>query len=408
MNLERITKIDREKIEQYCKEEVFLRILYVVVAGIIVAQTMEIDILISLLFHSMVLLTGAAWLCTLRKGINKHDYLILGIIVLAGINIVLNCFWMGGTLGFSYIKKYILFCTALLFFQTVNKTRISYMDIHFIYSLTDILTVWFIVMYILQGQNRYLINGIVSNYLTFRFDNPNLISMFLLCLFMIQMSKLFTDKEKERRIHIVFALCLAFFIFKTASRNCELVMAAYLVVYGWLWLTKKKQFYIPKFIAVGISVFPAIFFGLYMLLINSVFVQNVFGFMVGVGKDLDSRMKIWGPGWNGLKESPVIGAYYQISNGTGTGQMHNTHLDIAAAYGVVVLVLVCVYLFLMLYQNGRRYRRKQTFCFMIGWAAVILLGMGEAAMYNGGLGIYLFMGTFLLLANSTGDIDEII
>lgn len=404
MKLENKFKIDKRVVEQYWKEEVLLRVLFFAAIGIIMAQTLDIKFLISLLFHSMIPLTAALWLCSItRKGIYKLDCFIVGIIVIAGVNVVINVIMAGGSFGFSYIKKYIFFSVALLFVQTAYKIRPTLEQVRCLYEGVDILTIWFIGMFIIQGKNRNLINGIVSNYLTFRFDNPNLVAMFLLCLFMFQTIRLFKDKGKERIIHIAYAGILAFFIFKTESRNCELVMAAYLLTYGWLWFTKQKKLYVPKIVAIGVSIFPAIFFGLYMLLINSNFIQKVFGFLVGIGKELDSRVKIWQPGWDGFKSSPIFGAYYQISDGTGSGQMHNTHLDIGAAYGIFVLILVCVYVFTILYQNGRTYKEKQTFCYIIGWAAVLTIGMGEAALYNGGLGIYLFMGSFLLLANVDRD-----
>jgi hypothetical protein len=36
---------------------------------------------------------------------------------------------------------------------------------------------------------------------------------------------------------------------------------------------------------------------------------------------------------------------------------------------------------------------------MLAFCCAILLGIGEAAVFAGGMGIYIFVGTFLLLAN---------
>jgi len=80
-------------------------------------------------------------------------------------------------------------------------------------------------------------------------------------------------------------------------------------------------------------------------------------------------------------------------------QMHNSHLDIAASYGIPVLILVCVLLARWLRQGRGRY--------MIGFACALLLGLGEAAVFSGGLGIYIFAGLFLLLAKGEKDEDRI-
>jgi ATP-dependent Lon protease len=85
--------------------------------------------------------------------------------------------------------------------------------------------------------------------------------------------------------------------------------------------------------------------------------------------------------------------------GTGKSQMHNSHLDIAASYGIPVLILVCVLLTCYMHHRGRSYTQKSSYIYMLAFCCAILLGIGEAAVFAGGMGIYIFVGTFLLLAN---------
>jgi hypothetical protein len=43
---------------------------------------------------------------------------------------------------------------------------------------------------------------------------------------------------------------------------------------------------------------------------------------------------------------------------------------------------------------------------LTGFLATLLLGVGEAALFSGGLAIYLFMGFFLIYATQERPVDE--
>ncbi|MBP1576223.1 MAG: hypothetical protein J6A68_01695, partial [Oscillospiraceae bacterium] len=89
-------------------------------------------------------------------------------------------------------------------------------------------------------------------------------------------------------------------------------------------------------------------------------------------------------------------------------QMHNTHLDLAASYGIPVMVFFCLLLTFYLYQREKNYSDKKSFFFLLGFICALMLGIFEAALVSGGMGIYLFMGIFLLLANPNRAEDEVI
>jgi hypothetical protein len=264
----------------------------------------------------------------------------------------------------------------------------------------DLITIFLMFMYFTQYTRMHLLEGRVNVCLTFRFSNPNLTALFLICLYMLKMYRLFTpDKWYVKIYHILLSLMLAWFVVETQSRNCLLVMLLFTLISARLIFRGKRKLRISKGWAVGISVFPALFVVGYMAVISTKWIQDMFSFMVGEGKKLNSRVKVWGPALEDLASSPIFGAYYQISGGTGQSQMHNSHLDIAASYGILVLILVCILLTIYIYQKGRYYKEKSNFIYIMGFSCAILLGMGEAAVFSGGLGIYIFAGTFMLLAN---------
>lgn len=146
------------------------------------------------------------------------------------------------------------------------------------------------------------------------------------------------------------------------------------------------------------AVWPLLFAGAYILFLQLPGVIRLFSFLESAGKDLTSRMEIWLRALRLWLSSPIFGAYAQASGGLGSSQFHNTHLDILVSYGPIVLCIVCFALYSLIYMSGKRQSRQQ-FLFTIGFTCEIILGVGEAAIFSGGLGVYLYAGTFLLLRN---------
>ena len=328
------------------------------------------------------------------------DLIMMGTIMLACISVLLDAGIHNASLSFSYIRKVIIFGMTLLFFQTAYRMRVDEEIVTFVNGVIDFLTVFLIVMFFFGGGRMYHIYGRMSNYLTFSIGNPNLTGMYLACLYMLELYRIFSvEKWYWKWIHIFMSVFLVIFAFETQSRNSILAIILFTAVTVFLIFRGKKNLRISKTTASFLAVFPALFLMLYMLLIYTPWMQEVFEFLVDEGKGLDSRMRIWEPAVEALKGSPLIGAYCDISNGTGTSQMHNTHLDIAVSYGIPVLVLVCLLLRNYLYQHGRRYVDKQGYIYILGFACAIMLGIGEAGLFSGGLSLYIFVGTFLLFTD---------
>lgn len=377
-----------------------LKALLLMEAGIIICQVLALDRITSLLFTVTFPLTVLLWIRSVRQRFTETDAIMLTTAVLATVGVLVNAAQNNATFGFEYLKKLIMFIMALLFFQTAYRVRIDKEVCTFIGKIIDFLVLFLIAMYFLLGRQMHTLNGRYTIYLTFRFTNPNMTAMFLVSLYMLKLRRIFVPgKWYVKLFHIVQLLLLAWFTMQTQSRNCLLVLAVYTVLTSWLTFRGHDNFRIKKGTAALFAVFPGMMVAVYMLIINTNWVQSIFSFLVAEGKKLNSRVAIWLRTLKILKNSPVFGAYYEISNGTGMSQMHNTHLDIAASYGVLVLVLTCILLSKYLYQRGRIYNSKGAFVYILAFACIILMGMGEAAVFSGGLGLYILAGIMLMLAN---------
>lgn len=379
-------------------DAIIIRMLYLAAAGIVVLTVLGASTLASALFMLTFLLVVLLWIVGAIRKVTWTDVIMLLTVGIALGNVIINAWNENAAIGFSYFKKYIMFISTLVYFQVAYKLRIDDKTEQFLLRICSILAVFLAIYYYFNQTEVYMINGVTSAYLTFGFTNPNLTALFFLCIYTGELLQFFRNRLlKKKLVHLVLAVVLCYFVWETGSRNCMLTMAAETALFVVLQLTKKRIRF-PKWFALLIAVWPIVFVLAYLAILESPTLQNVFSFLVSEGKSLDARVIVWRPAMQYYAESPLLGAYSQISYGTGMSQLHNSHLDILVSYGAAVLILVCYQLYRMIYSVDGNSVKEDTMS-RICFAGTIIMGMGEAALFSGGLGIYLFSGMFLLLCN---------
>lgn len=376
-----------------------LKILYSFAGAIVCLQVIHMDRAVSFCFYATFYLTLIFWIACALQRMERLEFWMLAAILIAFVSVLINAALSGSAITMQYLKKLLSFFSTILFFSAAYKTVPNVSVRRWIYGILDFVAIYLIAAYFFQGQRAYLFDGIVSSYLTFGFTNPNLTGLFLAGMIMLQMNRL--PALTRFRQHIL-AWCeigfLLFFLWETQARNALLSVVLFLVFYFVLSLRKADQLHISKAFAKAAAVWPLLFAGAYILLLQLPGVIKLFSFLASAGKDLTSRMEIWLRALRLWVSSPIFGAYAQASGGIGSSQFHNTHIDILVSYGPIVLCIVCFALYSLIYWNGKRLSRQQ-FLLTIGFTCEIILGVGEAAIFSGGLGVYLYAGTFLLLRN---------
>ena len=192
----------------------------------------------------------------------------------------------------------------------------------------------------------------------------------------------------------------------------SLLILVLFVFFAFMSLIKKKPWY-PKnnFFCVIISVFPFVFAIVYQVIMR--YGLNIKGldFLVSEGKSLSSRQSIWEDAFLLIRDHPMVGNYGYIYK-SDIQQMHNSHLDVATAYGFPALLLVCMLLYFILsYTVKNTNRDTKSYLSIWGFVSVLLLGIGEAALFSGGLSFYLLVGGLATIANQNsignrGQTDE--
>lgn len=385
--------------------------LFVLVAGIVVSRVAGLNSISSMLFLATFPVTALLWLSSLSEGLDKTDWIMFSAVGLAVFSVVINLVanLMAGNpgVGGSYFKKGIMFTLSLMFLQTCNKMRAPGILRELLHRLNSSLVVFFTIAHLLLRDQMHMLNNIPTKYAPFNFSNPNLTAIFFTCIFMLEVIRLLCVREQWKQIlHAVLSALMAYFIYDTRSRNGLLVMVLFMCTVVCVVLRKKIRekihITVPRRVilpaAAGIALIPTAFAVLYMTFIGSQWVYKVFAFLEDKGKKLNSRVKEWKPAFDAIREQPLFGDYYGISDGTGAGHMHNTHIDMAASYGLPVMFLVCALLTIYIWQRGKRYKKQAELLYMIGFCCVLMLGIFESVMFSGGMASYVYMGAFLLLS----------
>lgn len=369
-------------------ERWLLQSLFLLTAIIAALQTTGQTGISSFLFYLTFPLTVLLWLQTVRRGVSANDILLIVTLLCAVCCVLADQILYGGSRSVGYWKKLIMFAMTLLYFQSTHRLQADAALKRFFTAVATGLILVFALQFLLRRSAMYEINGVTAKYLTFGFTNPNLATMFLAFMSMLLSCR---AMETGKQWLLLAAALAAVFVVMTGARNAYVALA----VFAALLVSRKKapiKLRHPQFWAW----MPLIFAIVYMLAFSLPQVQALLSGTDSSGKAPDSRVEIWQQAFRAIRNSPLIGAYWAISEGTGVSQMHNSHLDIAASYGLPVLILVCVLL--------RRWLQQSRGVYLFGFLGAVLLGCGEAAIFSGGLGIYIFTGIFLLLAKE--DTDE--
>lgn len=385
---------------------VLLRLDYLLGTAIIICQILYIRQMVSILFYLSFLVSIALWICTTTESLDGLDRLTIAIIMLALIHVAINAAITDAVFSFEYLKKYIMFCCSMVFLSAIRRISLDRGTFRFLEVLFLIVGIFMLFMFFFRNQQMHLLNGRYTRYLTFRFNNPNLTALFLACMTMFLEVAAFQERRIPMKI-LLYAVAAAelVFLFLTKSRNALLAVGLFTIVAIWF-LLRRRRIAFRKGVLGLVAVFPILFAIAYLFFIDNADSVKLFSFFAGEGKLLNSRSKVWKAAFQAFESSPIFGAYYQISGGTGLSQMHNTHVDILTSYGLSVLVLVCVYLYLLMRDSQMKVKPSASSTPLLGFICALFLGVGEAALFSGGLSVYLFFGIFLAMTDKGEETDE--
>lgn len=354
----------------------------------------------NLITMSFVYVFGLFFLNRRYNYSKEYTNILYWCIPLVFINVTLSGFG-----GFDYYKKAIMFTTTLLWIVYTCNTTITKKTAYIICLIMLALNISYQFFY---ESGLAIYEGEALLYLGF--TNPNLAGMYILNsmlylgILIVAGRELFS-KKKWYFVHVAVSIFVLFTTFGllmlTGCRSAILSLIAFgvLVVADFFFLQKIKP---RKWICYLIAIAPLLFVFFYVFYIKTLDVNVSFG-LEDAGKSSTTRLKIWSPLVDNFFHFLIYGDYYGISNGTGFSQMHNTHFDVYASYGIIPLMLYMSLLAKVIWNTWSRAASRFQRCSVYAFVATFIVSTFEAGFVAGSAGLFLLTCGFLILSNTQTD-----
>lgn len=375
------------------------RIEACLVALIVLFTVLKNNMLISLCF-AMSFVVLLFYVITQHKKINNLWLCSLAIISLSLINVLINGVTsQGATLNFDYFKKVIMFSAFVLMCYFSSMDSVSSDTVRLVLKLPCVEGIILVLSYFFYGNTDVQGGGI-----TLGFSNPNFTGMWLLHI-SIYSFLLCIRKDINWLLRIIAVVFLVFevrLLIMTGARSCMIgiILFAFFCFLGKLGLKKIINNHFTVFLLVSL---PIIFVAVYSSLLESEWFVNTFSFMVSSGKGLGSRLGVWNPAIEIFRKNVILGDYAEIERGIGairTKQLHNMHLDVLCSYGTAPFILFVMLLYGICIKIGKKADDYFSYCAFCGFLSIIVMGIFEAGVVAGSMGLNLLTTGLILLANN--------
>jgi O-antigen ligase len=333
-----------------------------------------------------------------RYNYSKEDKSFRQVVFFTIILSILNVILTGGINDFNYYKKVIMFVCFLMFLYLSSIYSINRQQVKWLILINFVVSLFYIRFY----NTAYIMTD-EGYVLTLGFSNPNQTGMFLLNSILYCSIPIAAYRDvRVRWYYLVPFVWVAFsispYLYFTESRSCIAAFAVFIILVLLDYIMPRFRI-TSKAMLYFLTMFPLVFAVVY-LVDYSLFANADLSFGFGHGKHSGTRLEIWSFAFNKFFENPILGNYYGISNGTGSSQMHNTHVDVLASYGVVPFLLFVN----VLYKALKNFTNKQECRFnrvaFYAFIACLISGTFEASLVAGGMGLHILSCGFILLANA--------
>lgn len=294
----------------------------------------------------------------------------------------------GIILDVNKIFAMVAFMNALMFVLYSPEIRISRRAFDYIYYVSVILLLIFLVYSFTNLAHKVETDGLIwyCDYFVFNLDNSNTAAMYLYGLMGII---LINYKTRSNKLFNIFLIGISIYlIIGTKTRTC--LFAAVVAVILYFWFKNRK---IPKIIVFGVYLFPIIFVGIYLWLYGS----GMENFIIGEKTFFSGRQNVYTSYLANIQTGSQI-LFGNIGEVTFTNA-HNGPLAIFCSTGLVgVLVFYYIHLrtvFRALNEHKLNSVNIISICCILG---IIIQTSAEAGMLLGGFPGISFLSTYFVLA----------
>lgn len=372
-------------------------ILFVICISIMTRQNDLTSLLFRMTF--IVLFLGFSIQILKRPKFNSLHMLALVLAIIAFYNVSAR----SGMMNFNYYNKLTIFLCSVFIIPFLSTIEVNKRLVNWIIGINLCIASTYPVMYYLFGKSVYL-----GKLLTINFSNPNLLAMYLLHSILYCAMAMYYFKGRISRSFIFALLVILLQLNYATGARSTMISFGFFIGFIVVNFIMKKDVKVSSKLSFIILLLPLLIAIAYLSLEESGLLEKYLYFLdFGDGKAVDSRVAVWQYAIDIFKEFPITGNYYRISGGEGMSQMHNTHIDILASYGIVPFVLFIILLHKFIKKiipiARSNFARMSLFAFYV----VFFEGTFEAALVSGGVGLYIMSFGFLLLAKYNEKVDFI-
>lgn len=365
----------------------FIALEYILCGVIILATLLQESAIASNAFMMSFLILVVYYLKLIFSDAAR-DFLPLTLLIVA-VSFLCICYSSiinYSSFNFDYIKEYLIFLSTVFFIFIIVNSDIN------LKTSNAILIFNIFAAYLYPLAYKFFPQSHKYNDLTLNFSNPNLTAMWILQSVLYAALSVFIIKSKLLKIIAAVSIPInVFLINETGARNCMIALVLFAALCAWITIKKSKKF--SKSLIFIINIVPIAFVPIYLTYIKSIQERGWFDFLVKEGKSLTSRLVVWQDQLEKIHGLWLTGNYAQAS-----GNAHNAHLVLLSSYGILILILVIYFFYKVCINfNDESKSRKNLFA-LAAFFAVIFMGLGEGALFSGGMGIFVMACGFLLLA----------
>lgn len=385
---------------KYIRDNVLTTFGVALVMGIAICAMSQMASLESRLISvSFIFVLVSFALLLFNHEIGRRDIVLFALsVVLVFVNVTIS----GSATGFDYYKKSIMYLTFILWLmcsQSIVPTRRAVLLSLLLCTAINLLYLYFYD----RGFNIY--EGEVL--LTLNFPNPNQTGMFILNSIMYLAIPIFAGKDlgfyrKQRYLLIILFIPLVIetynIMYQTGCRSSIMAFFFYCGLILLDLLFGERMMKIPKWLVFLIVTAPFILVFYYLAAAPNLALDTSFG-IEAAGKTNTSRIHVWAPIINNIDHYLLFGDYFGISNGTGVSQLHNTHLDVFASYGLIPFLLFVFILFRVVSSTIKKANSRLQRIAVYAFISCLVSGSFEASLVSGSSGIFLLTVGYLIIAN---------
>lgn len=312
---------------------------------------------------------------------------VLLIVFISGLFVVWSFIRNDKDLTFDDLREYFIFLAAIIYMFICCYAKLTKKAITFILSFNVFIGYLYIVAYRFAPRINNFSVGI-----DFNFGNPNFAGMWILQSLLYCTLAFLLFKSMLLKIIVLIPMIMLFgYMNETGARNCLLAYILFIAVC--VWSTVRNKYKFPKAFVFAINILPIAFVPLYLRFVDPIMKKGWFNFLVGKGKNLNSRVKIWTHFLDKLGNKWLTGEYL-----TCLGNSHNSHMVILCSYGLIVLALSVFFTYkISISINNQAKEKRNAYC-LAAFFATLFMGFGEGALFSGGIGLYIMACGFICLA----------